>query len=109
MRKIVLCLMLFFTGFAFAQKTVDLDSALSTVATEIATSLPSKSTFAVGNFYSDSKELSEFLVNELTRKVSTNGTLTLVERNTKLIDAEIDYQYSVFRSFFQGFIYVSKI
>ena len=98
MRKIIFCLVLIISTFAFAQKAVDLDSALSTVATEIATSLPNKSTFSVGNFFTDSKELSEFLINELTRKVAKNGTLTLVERNTKLIDAEIDYQYSGFVS-----------
>lgn len=98
MRKIVFCLLLLFTSFCFAQKTVDLDSALSTVATEIATSLPSKSTFSVGKFFSDSKEISEFLANELTRKVALNGTLTLVERNTQQIDSELDYQYSGFVS-----------
>ena len=98
MRKIIFCLVLIISTFTFAQKAVDLDSALSTVATEIATSLPNKSTFSVGNFFTDSKELSEFLLNELTRKVAKNGTLTLVERNTKLIDAEIDYQYSGFVS-----------
>lgn len=99
MKKLIFILtMIFICAFTFAQKAVDLDSALSTVATEIATSLPSKSTFSVGNFFTDSKELSEFLVNELTRKVAKNGTLTLVERNTKLIDAEIDYQYSGFVS-----------
>lgn len=99
MKKIILTLtMIFICAFAFAQKTVDLDSALSTVATEIATSLPSKSTFSVGKFFSDSKELSEFLANELTRKVALNGTLTLVERNTQQIDSELDYQYSGFVS-----------
>lgn len=99
MKKIILTLtMIFICAFTFAQKTVDLDSALSTVATEIATSLPSKSTFSVGKFFSDSKELSEFLANELTRKVALNGTLTLVERNTQQIDSELDYQYSGFVS-----------
>ena len=97
MKKIILTLtMIFICAFTFAQKTVDLDSALSTVATEIATSLPNKSTFSVGKFFSDSKELSEFLANELTRKVARNGTLTLVERNTQQIDSELDYQYSGF-------------
>ena len=99
MKKLILFLtMIFICAFTFAQKTVDLDSALSTVATEIATSLPSKSTFSVGKFFSDSKELSEFLANELTRKVALNGTLTLVERNTQQIDSELDYQYSGFVS-----------
>jgi len=99
MKKLILTLtMIFICAFTFAQKTVDLDSALSTVATEIATSLPSKSTFSVGKFFSDSKELSEFLANELTRKVALNGTLTLVERNTQQIDSEVDYQYSGFVS-----------
>lgn len=99
MKKIILTLtMIFICAFTFAQKTVDLDSALSTVATEIATSLPNKSTFSVGKFFSDSKELSEFLANELTRKVARNGTLTLVERNTQQIDSELDYQYSGFVS-----------
>lgn len=99
MKKIILTLtMIFICAFTFAQKTVDLDSALSTVATEIATSLPSKSTFSVGKFFSDSKEISEFLANVLTRKVALNGTLTLVERNTQQIDSELDYQYSGFVS-----------
>ena len=99
MKKLIFILTtIFICAFTFAQKAVDLDSALSTVATEIATSLPNKSTFSVGNFFTDSKELSEFLANELTRKVARNGTLTLVERNTQQIDSELDYQYSGFVS-----------
>ncbi len=81
----------------FAQAQWDLSAAIDKSAKEISSQLPSKSRVAVISFFSDSKELSNYISQEMVKKLTQQATLTVLERNERnmsLIDAEQDYQYS---------------
>lgn len=81
----------------FAQASVEVTSALEKSAKEISSILPSGSKIAVATFFSDSKELTSYLSQEMVKRLSQKNTLTVIERNEKnmsLLDAETEYQYS---------------
>ena len=85
-----------FTG-AFAQKkTLTIDTVLSNVAKEIAESEGIKEknkNLAVSNFKSDTKDLSDYLQRQLSDELAKNkNAYQFVERDTTIIDKEIDYQ-----------------
>lgn len=88
---------LFKSMFCFAQQSVNIDNALDTAVSEIKTSVPSGVEIAVSRFASDSPKLSEWLVKETESRLMRIGKFKLLERNAKnlkIIDSEIDYQYS---------------
>ncbi len=90
------CVLFLFTA-VFAQNTVDLSVAIEKSSKEISTVVPSKSKIAVATFFSDSKELSSYLAQEVVKKLMQRGTFTVIERNEKnmsLVNAEVEYQYS---------------
>lgn len=96
-KKIFSVFLIIFTGLLFAQKAITIESALDLAVTEIKKSVPTGVEIAVSRFSSDSKEMSEWLVQEVETRLIRAGKFTLLERNAKnlqIIDSEIDYQYS---------------
>ena len=96
-KKILSVFLIIFTGLLFAQKAITIESALDLAVTEIKKSVPTGVEIAVSRFSSDSKEMSEWLVQEVETRLIRAGKFTLLERNAKnlqIIDSEIDYQYS---------------
>lgn len=99
MRKIVFCLLLFFTGFCFAQGSgsVDLDIAISNSVREIKTNIPAASVVAVYNFDSPSDKLSKYITNAMIQNISNNTSMRVVERdsqNESLVEQNISYASS---------------
>ena len=90
---LVLLVTFLFTGTIFAQATVDLSTAIDKSTKDIAATLSGRPRIAVVTFYSDSKNFSEYLAQEVQKSLMGRGTLQVRDRNTSLIDAEIDYQY----------------
>ena len=96
-KKILSVFLIIFTGLLFAQKAITIESALDLAVAEIKKSIPTGVEIAVSRFSSDSKEMSEWLVQEVENRLIRAGKFTLLERNAKnlqIIDSEIDYQYS---------------
>ena len=79
-----------------AQSTMDLSAALDESAWNIASSVPAKSNISVAAIFSDSQDVSSYLVQEMTRRLAQTGKFTVLERGKgqELIDAEMMYQYS---------------
>ncbi|MDY6398984.1 MAG: hypothetical protein SPL22_14820 [Treponema sp.] len=99
MKKYLLAVfgILFLAFSAYSQSAVDISQAIDKSSKEIADSLPAKSKVAVVTFFSDSKELSSYLSQEVVKKLMARGSLTMIERNEKnlsLVNAETEYQYS---------------
>lgn len=99
MRKIVFCLLLFFTSFCFAQGSgsVDLDIAISNSVREIKTNIPAASVVAVYNFDSPSDKLSKYIANAMIQNISNNTSMRVVERdsqNESLVEQNISYASS---------------
>lgn len=93
---VILGILCFFVS-GHAQNSVDISQAIDTSSKEIASTLPVRSKVAVATFFSDSKELSSYLSQEVVKKLAARGSLTLIERNEKnmsLVNAETEYQYS---------------
>ena len=96
-KKILIGILISLTSVMFAQKTVSIESALDSAVSEIKNTVPSGVEIAVSRFSSDSQELSEWLAKETEARLIRTGKFKLLERNAKnlkLIDSEIDYQYS---------------
>ncbi|MDY6398982.1 MAG: hypothetical protein SPL22_14810 [Treponema sp.] len=100
MKKIISLALVLFLGLEsaiFAQSTVAISQAIDSSSKEIATTLPARSKVAVATFFSESKALSNYLSQEVVKKLMARGSLTMIERNEKnlsLVNAETEYQYS---------------
>ena len=100
MKKIISLALILFLGLEsviFAQSTVAISQAIDSSSKEIANTLPARSKVAVATFFSDSKALSNYLSQEVVKKLMARGSLTMIERNEKnmsLVNAETEYQYS---------------
>lgn len=98
MKKICLFIAFFsLVGLSFPQQAMDVDRALDSAVAEIKAAVPSGEEIAVSRFASDSPELSEWLAKETESRLIRTGKFKLLERNAKnlkIIDAEMDYQYS---------------
>ncbi len=93
----IIAAILLMVGTVFAQTTTDLSLAIDKSAKEISSVLPSKSKIAVVSFFSDSKELSSYISQEMVKKLTQRSVLTVLERNERnmsLVDAEQEYQFS---------------
>ena len=96
-KKILIGILISLTSVMFAQKTVSIESALDSAISEIKNTVPSGVEIAVSRFSSDSQELSEWLAKETEARLIRTGKFKLLERNAKnlkIIDSELDYQYS---------------
>jgi len=96
-KKILIGMLISLTSVMFAQKAVSIESALDSAVSEIKMTVPSGTEIAVSRFSSDSQELSEWLAKETEARLIRTGKFKLLERNAKnlkIIDSEMDYQYS---------------
>ncbi len=96
-RLVSIFVVLFLLSGVYAQSTTELSYALDGSARDISSALPVKSKIAVATFFSDSKDMSSYLIQEMTRRLMQNGLLTVLERSDRgaeLLDAEMMYQYS---------------
>ena len=96
-KKILIGILISLTSVMFAQKAVSIESALDSAVSEIKMTVPSGTEIAVSRFSSDSQELSEWLAKETEARLIRTGKFKLLERNAKnlkIIDSEMDYQYS---------------
>ena len=96
-KKILIGILISLTSVMFAQKAVSIESALDSAVSEIKMTVPSGTEIAVSRFSSDSQELSEWLAKETEARLIRTGKFKLLERNAKnlkIIDSELDYQYS---------------
>ena len=96
-RKVLIGILISFASIMFAQKTVSIESALDSSVADIKMAVPSGVEIAVSRFSSDSQELSDWLAKETESRLIKTGKYKLLERNAKnlkIIDSELDYQYS---------------
>ena len=84
-------------GISAQVKTVDLNEALRSAASDIRNGIPEQSVVGIVNFSSDSKEMSDYLAENMTAAIKNTGKFRVVERSGKnlvLINSELDFQYS---------------
>jgi TolB-like protein len=97
MKKLLaLCILLTSAICAFAQQsTVTLDEGIKNAMNYLAERLPKGDKVVVLNFSAASKELSDYVIEELTAYIVNNGNLTVVDRrNLELLQQELDFQMS---------------
>jgi TolB-like protein len=95
-RKAVLFILVFGLGFGlFAQDLMTLDDALYEAAEYIEGRLQRGTKVVVFNIDSNRRNLSDYLIEELTINMVDNGQLTVVDRsNLELLQQEMDFQMS---------------
>lgn len=84
-------------GISAQVKNVDLSEALRFAASDICNGIPEQSVIGVVKFSSDSREMSDYLAENMTSAIKNTGKFRVVERSGKnlaLINSEIDFQYS---------------
>jgi TolB-like protein len=93
MRKLfVLGLLLFCSVFVYAQETMVLDTAITDSVDFFSSKLPSGSTIAVTNFEAETKELSDFVIQELLVAFANTGTVRVVERSRmEILESELNF------------------
>jgi len=96
MKKLVfLGLLLLCTGFAFAQQAMVLDDAIQDAVNFFSTRLRPGSTVAVTNIEAETKELSDFIIEELIVSLANTDTVRVVERNRlERLQSELNFNMS---------------
>ena len=80
---------------AFAQTAVTLDDAIQDSADFFSARLPSRATIAVTNFEAETKELSDFIIQELMDALANTGNVRIVERSRlEMLQSELDFNMS---------------
>ena len=93
MKKCIVCVWMFLC--AVCMFATDLQVALKETATQFSSSLRSKSVVAIVGIYSESNDLSEFMLDELTAHFIKLKTLTVADRfNLDAIKKEMSFQMS---------------
>ena len=100
MKKLyVFGLLLFCSAFAFAQNSMSLDNAILDSVDFFSTRIQTGSTIAVVNFEAETKELSDFIVQELMISLSNIGSFRVVQRNNlEILESELNFNMSGFVS-----------
>ena len=94
-RLSVLWFLLFFPAFIFAQENMTLDNAIKDAVNFLSTRLDKGTTIAVTNFEAETKELSNFIIQELSDAFANTGNVTVVERRRlEVLQAELDFNMS---------------
>jgi hypothetical protein len=96
MKKLsVLWLLLFCSAFAYAQNAMVLDDAIRDSVDFFSSSLRSGSTVAVTNFEAETKELSDFIIQELLVAFANKGKVRVVERSRmEMLEKELNFNMS---------------
>ena len=86
----------FVPHLAIAQSALELDTAISNVADKIKETLPNGAVVAVKRFAAPSEALSKHISDQMDAALKGNGFTMAVRdaETTKLLDEELDYQYS---------------
>ncbi|MDR0301210.1 MAG: CsgG/HfaB family protein [Treponema sp.] len=96
MKKLmVLCFLVFCAAFVNAQQSVVLDDAILDSVEFFSSRLPSGSTIAVTNFEAETKELSDFIIQELLVAFANIGNIKVVERSRlEMLQSELNFNMS---------------
>jgi hypothetical protein len=97
MRKLTIWgLLLFCSAFVYAQEAMVLDDAILDSVNFFSSKLKAGSTIAVTNVEAETKELSDFIIQELLVAFGNTGSVKVVERNRlESLQAELDFGMSL--------------
>ena len=88
-------LLLFCSAFVYAQEAMVLDDAILNAVNFFSSKLQSRSTVAVTNFEAETKELSDFIIQELSVAFSNTGNVRVVERSRlAMLESELNFNMS---------------
>ena len=96
MKRIIMSIFCFFAALAaFGQNTdsVTLDEAIRDSAAYLTERLASRTTVTIVNFTA-SREVSDYVIDELTSRLINQGNFIIVDRNLQLIETEMNFQLS---------------
>ncbi|MDR1868566.1 MAG: penicillin-binding protein activator LpoB [Treponema sp.] len=94
-KLIVFGLLLFCAAFVYAQQAMVLDDAIIDSVDFFSSSLKSGSTVAITNFEAEKKELSEFIIQELSVAFANTGKVRVVERSRlEMLQSELNFNMS---------------
>ena len=96
MRKLIFGgLLLFCSAFMYAQEAVVLDNAILDTVDFFSSKLQPGSAVAVTNFEAETKELSDFIIQELLVAFANTGKVRVVERSRlEMLEAELNFNMS---------------
>lgn len=96
MKKLTaLLFLLFCTAFAYSQETISLEDAIMESVEFFSSRLPQSSAVAVTNFEAETKELSDFVIQELMVALANNGAFKIVERGQlEMLERELNFNMS---------------
>jgi hypothetical protein len=96
MKKLSFLGILLFCGFlSYAQEAMMLDNAILDSVDFFSSKLPSGTTIAVTNFEAETKELSDFIIQELLVAFANTGNVRVVERSRlELLETELNFNMS---------------
>jgi hypothetical protein len=96
MKKLTfLGLLLFCSAFVYAQEAMVLDDAILDSVDFFSSKLPSGSVVAVTNFEAETKELSDFIIQELLVAFPNTGNVRVVERSRlEMLESELNFNMS---------------
>jgi TolB-like protein len=95
MKRILTLILLCAAGLGFAQETENLDTSLARAGDYIASRLSAGTRLMVLPFVAPTRELGDYLTDELSGRLVNGGTFTVVERSPevlKSLDTEVFYQ-----------------
>ena len=88
-------LLLLCSAFMYAQEAVVLDDAILDSVDFFSSKLQPRSTVAVTNFEAETKELSDFIIQELLVAFANTGNVRVVERSRlEMLEAELNFNMS---------------
>ena len=88
-------LLMLCSAFMYAQEAVVLDDAILDSVDFFSSKLQPRSTVAVTNFEADTKELSDFIIQELLVAFANTGNVRVVERSRlEMLEAELNFNMS---------------
>jgi hypothetical protein len=94
-RLSVLWFLLFCPAFLFAQQNMTLDNAIMDAVDFFSSKLEKGTTIAVTNFEAETKDLSDFIIQELLVALANTGNVRVVERSRlELLESELNFNMS---------------
>jgi hypothetical protein len=94
-KLVVLWLLLWGASFLYAQTSLTLDEGIIDSVDFFSSKVPLGSTIAVINFEAETKNLSDFIVQELMVGFANTGNVRVVERNRlEMLESELNFNMS---------------
>jgi hypothetical protein len=96
MKKLTFVLLLVFCSvFVHAQEAMVLDDAILDAVNFFSTKLQSRTTVAITNFEAETKDLSDFIIQELSVAFANTGNVRVVERRRlEMLQSELNFNMS---------------